>query len=68
MARAHFERVIYGMEPVAVVEVAPPVITPGCRPGRHCAAHGSGPFSCCRCGAQFRYATEREGSEIRRIK
>lgn len=27
-----------------------------CDPGKHCAHHGSGPFFCCRCAAEFKYA------------
>lgn len=29
-----------------------------CAPGLHCAHHGSGPFGCCRCGAEFEMAPE----------
>lgn len=28
-----------------------------CDSGHHCAHHGDGPFFCCRCGAEFVYAS-----------
>lgn len=38
----------------AVMTKAAPTDLGQCAPGRHCAHHGSDPFFCCRCGAEFR--------------
>lgn len=38
-----------GPEPCRLVKPSP---TP-CRNDRHCAHHGSGPYICCKCGAEF---------------
>jgi hypothetical protein len=46
--------VIDGEPACSVMMVSPPVHPSGaCRDDRHCAAHGEGPYVCCRCGAQF---------------
>lgn len=50
------ERVIDGNPPQAVRIVSQAKVAPCCDPGRHCAAHGSGPFFCCRCGAESKLA------------
>jgi len=48
------ERVIDGCEPEPVRQLAGPIHgRQACAPGNHCAAHGPGPFNCCRCGCVF---------------
>lgn len=54
------ERVIDGRGYETVFQVTPGSMQPECAPGAHCAAHGEGPFFCCRCGAEFRLPTETE--------
>lgn len=55
------ERVIDGWGPSDVVMTKLPSVTPGCDEGTHCAAHGADhKFFCCRCGAEFRFATDAE--------
>jgi hypothetical protein len=47
------ERVMDGQGTMPVIIWTEPKIKPGCETGRHCAAHGAGPFYCCKCGASF---------------
>lgn len=49
-----------GPEPVQVLgqhDDAREAGIPVCAPDHHCAAHGSGPFVCCRCGTLFARST-----------
>lgn len=45
------ERIYDGLPPQEVRQVLFPEVE--CEPGRHCCAHGSGPYTCCKCGAAF---------------
>lgn len=54
------EQVLYGLPPRLVSVVGPPLVGSGCTTGRHCAAHGSGPFHCCLCGATFALASDQD--------
>lgn len=54
----HREEIIDGCGPEPVRQVRDPLVAPGCSPGKHCCAHGSGPFACCRCGAAFQPAVD----------
>lgn len=42
-----------GKTPAVMTKVSPLPVQ--CEPGRHCAHHGSDPFFCCRCSAEFDY-------------
>lgn len=50
------EVILDGQPPERVRMVAPPIVNPGCAPGRHCCANCDGPFPCCKCGAMFKPA------------
>lgn len=34
-----------------------------CPEDKHCAAHGSGPYACCKCGSEFRLFDDDEKPE-----
>ena len=42
-----------GLDVEACIMTEPSALEKQCAPNRHCARHGSGPFTCCKCGAQF---------------
>lgn len=45
-----------GLQPAKMIKASPmnPADWGQCDPGKHCAHHGSDPFFCCRCAAEFK--------------
>jgi hypothetical protein len=43
-----------GKVPSRMTKASP--LSTQCEPGQHCAHHGSDPFFCCRCAAEFKPA------------